>query len=227
MNEQPAWQLCPKCNGEGEYVFRNFRETDSSPKDMYRKCKVCNGKMIISTMNGLPPGDGSQSCAEPEHWINNPTVNEMIEEQAKKNREPQYKQWVCNKCKTKYVGDWPSDFICPTCKDESSTPESGKLPKLKRDAWAYLVEKYKSQLESKEAHMKWLDGSIRFECNRLLITVVFAEPGDPGRHEVTVYDYEEKTNFHTAFKEEFSDIDQFGSIMHHNTRVIVELINKS
>lgn len=47
MNE---WQLCPKCKGEG------FYERIITGRPGYNAiCDVCNGKKIISKVNGLPP----------------------------------------------------------------------------------------------------------------------------------------------------------------------------
>ena len=48
------WQLCPKCNGDGDlfrYNSPSIMGTNARPI-----CDVCNGKKIISTVNGLPPG---------------------------------------------------------------------------------------------------------------------------------------------------------------------------
>lgn len=48
-----GWQLCPKCNGDGDLYRYN------SPSIMSTNCRpicdVCNGKKIISIDNGLPP----------------------------------------------------------------------------------------------------------------------------------------------------------------------------
>lgn len=48
------WQLCPKCNGDGDlfrYNSPSIMATNARPI-----CDVCNGKKIISTVTGLPPG---------------------------------------------------------------------------------------------------------------------------------------------------------------------------
>ena len=42
------WQKCPVCNGTGKDVVTKINETSSV-------CSVCNGKKIISTLNGNPP----------------------------------------------------------------------------------------------------------------------------------------------------------------------------
>mgnify|MGYP003590767472 FL=1 len=42
------WQKCPLCNGTGKDVVTKINETSSV-------CSVCNGKKIISTLNGNPP----------------------------------------------------------------------------------------------------------------------------------------------------------------------------
>src|SRR5690606_9310459 len=42
-----AWQICPKCHGQGK-----IHDTITSTT-----CNLCNGKMIISTVTGLPPVD--------------------------------------------------------------------------------------------------------------------------------------------------------------------------
>jgi DnaJ-class molecular chaperone len=44
-----SWQCCPVCGGSGQSAFGGTFNT-SIPI-----CKVCNGKGIISTLNGLPP----------------------------------------------------------------------------------------------------------------------------------------------------------------------------
>lgn len=45
-----AWQNCPKCNGEG-YVHDPHCTTSAPIKE----CNLCKGRMIISTVTGLPP----------------------------------------------------------------------------------------------------------------------------------------------------------------------------
>jgi DnaJ-class molecular chaperone len=48
-----GWQLCPKCNGDGDLYRYNsppFISTNCRPI-----CDVCNGKKIISIDTGLPP----------------------------------------------------------------------------------------------------------------------------------------------------------------------------
>jgi hypothetical protein len=45
------WQKCPICEGSGinpEIIGTSLTTI----------CSVCNGKKIISTVNGLPPGSG-------------------------------------------------------------------------------------------------------------------------------------------------------------------------
>lgn len=47
------WQLCPKCNGDGNllrYNTPNIMGTNANPI-----CDLCNGKKIISIITGLPP----------------------------------------------------------------------------------------------------------------------------------------------------------------------------
>ena len=49
----PIWQLCPKCNGDGDLFRHNsppLLSTNARPI-----CDVCNGKKIISIITGLPP----------------------------------------------------------------------------------------------------------------------------------------------------------------------------
>ena len=45
----PLWQLCPKCNGQGT-VSPGYAATNTSCT-----CNLCNGRMIISVLTGLPP----------------------------------------------------------------------------------------------------------------------------------------------------------------------------
>lgn len=47
--KQQYWQLCPKCNGEGQ--IDNLGISSS----LFRQCPLCKGAMIISTLTGLPP----------------------------------------------------------------------------------------------------------------------------------------------------------------------------
>lgn len=42
------WQLCPKCKGNGEVFASRFANA-------LIMCNLCNGKKIISKVNGLPP----------------------------------------------------------------------------------------------------------------------------------------------------------------------------
>ena len=46
------WQKCPVCNGTGKSA--DFVTTSST----IPVCDVCNGKKIISQVNGLPPASG-------------------------------------------------------------------------------------------------------------------------------------------------------------------------
>lgn len=46
------WQLCPKCSGEG--TFERIAKYESLPP-ITVICDLCNGKKIISKVNGLPP----------------------------------------------------------------------------------------------------------------------------------------------------------------------------
>ncbi len=39
-----SWQKCPICEGTGMVTF-------------YNRCSVCNGKKIISEVDGLPPAE--------------------------------------------------------------------------------------------------------------------------------------------------------------------------
>ena len=43
------WQKCPVCEGTGMVTF-------------YNRCSVCNGKKIISEVDGLPPAEKSKDC---------------------------------------------------------------------------------------------------------------------------------------------------------------------
>ena len=45
------WQLCPKCNGEGQVLSISYFSNN------YDKviCDLCNGKKIISKVTGEPP----------------------------------------------------------------------------------------------------------------------------------------------------------------------------
>jgi len=43
-----CYQLCPKCNGEKKIECIN-------QTILFEDCDICNGKGIISTLNGLPP----------------------------------------------------------------------------------------------------------------------------------------------------------------------------
>ena len=45
------WQKCPICNGEGE--VQNYGTVTS----LFSICPTCNGKRIISEINGLPPNN--------------------------------------------------------------------------------------------------------------------------------------------------------------------------
>ena len=50
---QQYWQICPKCNGDGDLLRYNspsIMGTNAAPI-----CDVCNGKKIISNVTGLPP----------------------------------------------------------------------------------------------------------------------------------------------------------------------------
>lgn len=57
------WQLCPKCNGFGGWNKCNYesfikKHETTAPKEEsleYVLCDLCNGKKIISKVNGLPP----------------------------------------------------------------------------------------------------------------------------------------------------------------------------
>ena len=54
------WQACPKCNGQGimnkpPYVAGDQQGWTSG--QMSHTCDVCNGKKIISIMNGKPPAN--------------------------------------------------------------------------------------------------------------------------------------------------------------------------
>ena len=57
------WQLCPKCNGFGgwnRYDYNDFikKGGTTAPTENslhWVKCDLCNGKMIISNVNGQPP----------------------------------------------------------------------------------------------------------------------------------------------------------------------------
>ncbi len=53
------WQKCPICNGTGN---RPVLEGDI----LSNKCKVCEGKGIISTITGLPP-KGVETFAAPKY----------------------------------------------------------------------------------------------------------------------------------------------------------------
>lgn len=42
------WQKCPICEGTG-FISHNYSNNSGET------CPTCNGKRIISTLNGLPP----------------------------------------------------------------------------------------------------------------------------------------------------------------------------
>lgn len=48
-----VWQICPKCNGTGTMTVTLPGYVVHTHAD----CNLCHGKMIISRLNGLPPGD--------------------------------------------------------------------------------------------------------------------------------------------------------------------------
>lgn len=48
------WQLCPKCNGKGS-IATGVVSTEWVFSDTVETCDLCNGKKIISKVNGLPP----------------------------------------------------------------------------------------------------------------------------------------------------------------------------
>lgn len=45
------WQLCPKCNGVGQMYNNVYVQTTAA----LLTCDLCNGKKIISKVNGQPP----------------------------------------------------------------------------------------------------------------------------------------------------------------------------
>ena len=55
----PAWQICPKCKGQGI-----VSKPPNVPGDVYDwsessvsyPCNLCNGQMIIGVATGKPPG---------------------------------------------------------------------------------------------------------------------------------------------------------------------------
>lgn len=53
------WQLCPKCSGQGFVSKPSGLAGDvltwSSSTTAAHVCDLCNGKKIISKVNGLPP----------------------------------------------------------------------------------------------------------------------------------------------------------------------------
>lgn len=51
------WQLCPKCNGSGLVLNLGWPYSDTLISTAPVICDVCNGKKIISKVNGLPPTD--------------------------------------------------------------------------------------------------------------------------------------------------------------------------
>jgi DnaJ-class molecular chaperone len=57
----PMWQLCPKCDGEGNLTPLFNNTTGAAPNEI---CDVCGGKKIISVLTGLPPviKNESYSC---------------------------------------------------------------------------------------------------------------------------------------------------------------------
>ena len=59
MNNQPTWQLCPKCNGRGEVSPIGISNLT------LQVCNVCNGAKIISTLTGLPPGHAKYTLNKP------------------------------------------------------------------------------------------------------------------------------------------------------------------
>ncbi|MFH2031475.1 MAG: hypothetical protein ABIJ40_12815 [Bacteroidota bacterium] len=50
-HNQDTWQLCPACNGTG------FHYPVASTANNSEYCKVCDGKKIISKINGRPPSE--------------------------------------------------------------------------------------------------------------------------------------------------------------------------
>lgn len=50
-SKETVWQLCPKCHGTGimTVVYPGYVIDQTCP------CDVCQGKKIISKLNGLPP----------------------------------------------------------------------------------------------------------------------------------------------------------------------------
>lgn len=51
------WQTCPICGGTG-HVSGSFYTSlggQGTSADISQVCRTCNGKGIISTLNGLPP----------------------------------------------------------------------------------------------------------------------------------------------------------------------------
>ena len=50
------WQLCPKCSGVGSYINNEIWNYQTTISTAPVTCNVCWGKMIISKVNGLPPG---------------------------------------------------------------------------------------------------------------------------------------------------------------------------
>jgi len=49
------WQLCPKCNGTGLMLHHQMWNNYSTISTAPCTCDVCEGKKIISKINGLPP----------------------------------------------------------------------------------------------------------------------------------------------------------------------------
>ena len=50
--EAVGWQLCPKCNGDGNLYRYNSPALICSTSAV---CDICNGRKIISVVTGLPP----------------------------------------------------------------------------------------------------------------------------------------------------------------------------
>ena len=49
------WQLCPKCVGTGLIWGANWPYSQMIISTAPVECDLCNGKKIISKINGLPP----------------------------------------------------------------------------------------------------------------------------------------------------------------------------
>lgn len=192
MNKQ-AWQLCPKCNGEGTTIKASPRDDFGNSTVEFHKCSVCKGEMLINIETGRPPKSWIKE-AEEEALKNLKDMYDVVDKNIDKELRKGMKEkrgethLPKNRDLSKIVWNKPHGYkeeddnvrwgVYLDKQEPSKTPEIDKIEvkipqKLVTDGLRTAIQEHLSATLG--VFPTELDGSLRLEKGQLLIGVHFTE----------------------------------------------------